>query len=154
MTEPGTTNVAGAALPSEVLVVGGADAFAQEITVGDHRLRADEPAALGGANTGPTPYDLLLAALGACTSMTVALYARRKGWPLAGVRVRLRHARIHAADCFTCDTKQGKLDHLQLDLELVGPLDDAQRARLLEIAAMCPVHRTLTSEIHITSRLA
>jgi putative redox protein len=139
--------------PREVVVRGGAAGFAQEIVVGPHRLAADEPTAAGGADTGPTPYDLLLASLGACTSMTVALYARRKGWPLEGVTVRLRHAKIHAADCADCETREGMLDRIERDIELTGTLTDEQRERLLEIAGRCPVHRTLVSEIDIRTRL-
>ena len=138
----------------ETIVQGATTGFAQEIAVSGHQLRADEPVALGGGDTGPTPYDLLTAALGACTSMTVSMYARRKGWPLEQVTVRLRHSRIHAADCADCETKEGKLDHIDSAIELVGALSDEQRARLLEIAAKCPVHRTLTSEIHIQTPLA
>ena len=142
-----------AAEPSEVVVHGSAKGFAQEVAVGGHRLTADEPAAVGGTDTGPGPYDLLLAALGSCTSMTVGLYARRKQWPLEAVRVRLRHAKVHAADCEDCETKVGMLDRIERDVELVGPLDAEQRARLLDIANKCPVHRTLTSEIAIRTRL-
>lgn len=142
-----------AAEPREVVVHGSARGFAQEVAVGGHRLTADEPAAVGGTDTGPGPYDLLLAALGSCTSMTVGLYARRKQWPLEAVRVRLRHAKVHAADCEDCETKVGMLDRIERDVELVGPLDAEQRARLLDIANKCPVHRTLTSEIVIRTRL-
>ena len=143
----------GGAGPREAVVQGSAKGFVQEITVGPHRLAADEPEALGGTDTGPTPYDLLLSALGACTSMTVSLYARRKQWPLEDVTVRLRHSKVHAADCEDCETKAGKLDRIECDVELHGPLDEEQRARLLEIANKCPVHRTLTSEIEIRTRL-
>jgi putative redox protein len=139
--------------PRIVTVRGNAAGFAQEVSVGPHRLSGDEPASAGGTDTGPTPYDLLLAALGSCTSMTVALYARRKRWPLVAVTVTLRHSKIHAADCESCETKEGKLDHIERDVELVGSLSREQRARLLEIADMCPVHRTLTSEIDIQTRL-
>jgi putative redox protein len=121
--------------------------------LGDHRLVADEPTAVGGTGTGPGPYDLLLAALGSCTSMTVGLYARGKQWPLEAVRVRLRHSKIHAADCQDCETKVGMIDQIERDIELVGSLDGEQRARLLDIANKCPVHRTLTSEIAIRTRL-
>ena len=138
---------------SEVVVSGSAKGFAQEIAVGGHRLVADEPVAVGGTDTGAGPYDLLLAALGSCTSMTIALYARRKQWPLESVQVRLRHAKVHAADCEDCETKDVKLDRIECDVELVGPLDAEQRARLLDIANKCPVHRTLTSEITIATRL-
>jgi len=137
----------------EVIVHGSARGFAQQITVGGHQLRADEPVADGGTDTGPGPYDLLLAALGSCTSMTVAMYARRKQWPLESVRVRLRHAKIYAEDCANCETKVGMLDRIERDVEFVGTLDQDQRARLLEIANKCPVHRTLTSEIEIRTRL-
>jgi putative redox protein len=146
-------NVPSAAQSREVVVHGDAKGFAQEIVVGDHRLLADEPAAMGGTDTGPGPYDLLLAALGSCTSMTIALYARRKQWPLEAVRVRLRHSKIHAADCADCETKVGMLDRIERDVELVGSFDETQRARLLEIADKCPVHRTLSSEIVIRTRL-
>jgi putative redox protein len=143
----------GGAEPRETVVHGSAKGFAQEIAAAGHRLPADEPRAVGGTDTGPTPYDLLISALGACTSMTVSLYARRKQWPLEAVTVRLRHAKIHAADCAECETKDGMLDRIDLDIELHGDLTDEQRARLLEIANMCPVHKTLTSEINIRSRL-
>jgi uncharacterized OsmC-like protein len=143
-----------AAQPREVVVQGGAKGFVQEVSVSGHRLVADEPTALGGTDTGPSPYDLLLAALGSCTSMTVALYARRKQWPLEAVRVRLRHSRVHAADCEDCETKVGMIDRIERDVELLGPLDAEQRARLLDIANKCPVHRTLTSEIAMQTRLS
>lgn len=125
--------------------------LAQRIHVGHHRLRADEPLKLGGKDTGPTPYDLLLAALGACTSMTLRLYADRKDWPLQDVRVDLRHTKIHAKDCETCDTQVGKVDRIERTVHLAGPLDDEQRARLLEIADRCPVHRTLESEVVVVT---
>jgi putative redox protein len=137
----------------ETVVHGSAKGFAQEITVGRHGLLADEPVAAGGTDTGPTPYDLLLASLGACTSMTVSLYARRKQWPLEAVTVRLRHSKIHAADCEECETRTGLLDRIERDVELHGELSDEQRARLLDIASKCPVHRTLTSEIEIQTQL-
>jgi putative redox protein len=127
----------------------------QEITAGAHRFRADEPVAAGGGDSGPTPYDLLLAALGACTAMTLRLYAERKALPLERVTVRLRHARIHAADCETCESQEGMIDRIERAIALEGPLDAPQRARLLEIADKCPVHRTLTSEVEIrTTELA
>jgi len=137
-----------------VSVTGNAAGFAQVITVGSHQLTADEPTHLEGSDTGPTPYDLLLAALGSCTSMTVAMYARRKGWPLEAVTVRLRHAKIHAADCEACEIKDSRLDLIERELELTGVLSEEQRARLLDIANKCPVHRTLMSEIHVETRLA
>lgn len=139
--------------PGTVIVRGGASGFAQSIEVGAHELRADEPVSVGGTDTGPSPYDYLLASLGACTSMTIRLYADRKHWPLEGVTVYLRHGRIHAADCGDCETKDGKIDRIEREVELAGPLTDEQRSRLLEIAEHCPVHRTLTSEIRIETHL-
>jgi uncharacterized OsmC-like protein len=138
---------------ASVVVRGAASGFAQDVVVERHRLNADEPVAAGGTDTGPNPYDYLLVALGSCTSMTLAMYARRKQWPLEAVEVRLRHSKIHAADCAECETKEGRLDRIERDIALSGPLDGEQRARLLEIADRCPVHRTLTSEIDIRSRL-
>ncbi len=135
-----------------VVVRGSAAGFAQEIHAGPHRFHADEPESAGGTDTGPSPYDLLLAALGACTSMTVSMYARRKAWPLEDVTVHLWHSKIYAADCADCETKEGMLDHIERDIHFAGPLTDEQRAKLLEIANKCPVHRTLTSEIDIVSR--
>jgi putative redox protein len=127
----------------------------QEITVGRHRLLADEPLAAGGLDSGPNPYDLLLAALGACTAMTLRLYAERKALPLDRVTVRLSHAKIYAADCTTCETREGKIDRIERAIMLEGALDEALRARLMEIADKCPVHRTLTSEVDIrTATLA
>jgi putative redox protein len=137
----------------EAIVYGSAKGFVQDITTGPHLLLADESLALGGTDTGPGPYDLLIAALGACTSMTVSLYARRKQWPLEGVTVKLRHSKIHAIDCEDCEQKDGILDRIERDVELHGALSDEQRMRLLEIANKCPVHKTLTSEISIKTRL-
>ena len=139
--------------PGEVAVWGDAAGFAQQIAVGSHRLKADEPISVGGTDTGPNPYDLLLASLGACTSMTVAMYARRKDWPLESVTVRLRHSKIHAADCDECETRDGLVDRIERDIELGGALTEEQSSRLLEIAGKCPVHRTLTSEINIRTQL-
>jgi uncharacterized OsmC-like protein len=135
-----------------VVVRGSAAGFAQEIHAGPHRLHADEPTSAGGTDTRPSPYDLLLAALGACTSMTVGMYARRKAWPLEEVTVHLRHSKIHATDCAECETKEGMLDRIERDIHFTGPLTDGQRSKLLEIANKCPVHRTLTSEIDIVTR--
>ena len=116
-------------------------------------LRADEPDKVGGSDSGPGPYDLLLAGLGACTAMTVRMYAERKKWPLENAHVTLRHAKIHAEDCAACETKAGKLDRIERVIRLDGPLDVEQKARLMEIADKCPVHRTLTSEIRIETRM-
>ena len=138
----------------EVVVRGDATGFVQEISTGRHRLAADEPVAVGGTNTGPTPYDLLLAALGSCTSMTLGIYARRKKWPLESVTVRLGHSRVHATDCAECETKDGHIDRIDVAIELTGDLSEEQRRRLLEIAGKCPVHRTLKSEINIRTRIA
>ena len=126
----------------------------QEITMGPHQLLADEPVAAGGLDTGPSPYDLLLASLGACTAMTLRLYADQKGLPLTRTSVRLSHAKIYATDCATCETKEGKIDRIDRTITLEGDLNDAQRTRLLEIADKCPVHRTLTSEVDIRTALA
>jgi len=121
----------------------------QEILTGPHRFLADEPVKAGGLDSGPGPYDLLLAALGACTSMTLRLYADHKKLPLERVSVRLMHNRIHAEDCLNCETKEGMVDRIDRNITMEGPLDAEQRKRLLEIADKCPVHRTLESEIEI-----
>lgn len=128
--------------------------FQQSVTVGPHRLLADEPVAAGGDDTGPGPYDLLLAGLGACTSMTMRLYADRKSLPLERTTVRLRHSKIYAKDCSECETKDGMLDQIERVIEMDGALTAEQRQRLMEIADKCPVHRTLTSEIRILTRSA
>jgi len=135
-----------------VVVRGSAAGFAQEIHAGRHRIHADEPLSAGGTDTGASPYDLLLAALGACTSMTVGMYARRKAWPLQEVTVYLRHSKIHATDCADCETREGMLDRIERDIHFDGSLSDEQRSKLIEIANKCPVHRTLTSEINIQTR--
>jgi uncharacterized OsmC-like protein/pimeloyl-ACP methyl ester carboxylesterase len=127
----------------------GAGKFQQEIVSGPHRLFADEPVAFGGLDSGLSPYNLLLAALGACTAMTLRLYAVQKKLPLERVSVRLTHNKIHAADCEDCETKEGMLDRIDRNIALEGPLDPGQRTRLIEIANKCPVHRTLESEIDI-----
>lgn len=136
-----------------VIVRGAADGFVQEVTAGAHHLRCDEPESAGGTDTGPTPYDLLLAALGACTSMTLAMYARRKKWPLSHVSVRLRHSHEYAQDSARCETQDARLTVIDREIELDGSLDDDQRARLLAIANRCPVHLTLSSRIEIRTTL-
>jgi len=134
------------------VVVSSDSGLAQEIVSGSHRWYADEPAPFG-TNTGPSPYELLLASLGACTSMTLRLYAQQKGMDLQRITVRLQHSRIHAEDCRDCDTKIGFLDRIDRQIELTGSLSEEQKARLLQIAQRCPVHRTLTSEINIRTSL-
>ncbi|MCP4656387.1 MAG: alpha/beta fold hydrolase [bacterium] len=145
---------AGPALPhGQVRVTGGAGGMAQRVRAGRHQLPADEPTSIpGGTDTGPAPYDLLLAALGSCTSMTLRMFADRKGWNLSGVEVGLRHAKVDARDCAECETKTGRVDVIEREIELRGELSEEQRSRLVEIADRCPVHRTLSSETVIRSR--
>jgi uncharacterized OsmC-like protein len=138
----------------DVIVRGSARSFRQEIVVGNHSLVADEPVSAGGSDAGPDPYDYLLTALGVCTSMTVGLFARRKQIPLENITVSLSHSRIYAKDCEECETEEGMLDRIDLELELTGPLSEEQHAKLTEVAGKCPVHRTLTSEINIRLRPA
>jgi uncharacterized OsmC-like protein len=138
--------------PREVVVRGAARGFAQVVEVDGLHLIADEPIEFGGSGTGPTPYDLLLASLGTCTSMTVGLYARKHEIPLETVTVRLSHTRIHETDCEECVDRNRQLDRITLTLELAGALNDEQRERLRQIAARCPVHKTLTSHIEIEIR--
>jgi putative redox protein len=138
--------------PGHVIVHGTAAGFAQEVEAGSHEVYADEPVSFGGTDSGPSPYDLLLAALGSCTSMTIGFYARKRRWPLEKITVSLRHSRIHATDCEECETKEGKIDRIELDIQLTGSLTDEQRAKLMEVAGRCPVHQTLTSEINIKIR--
>jgi putative redox protein len=138
------------AAPRTVMVAEtGRGKFQQAVTVGPHRLLADEPTSAGGLDSGLGPYDFLLAGLGACTAMTVRLYAARKAWPLERVSVVLKHGKIHAEDCENCETRVGMLDRIDRTITFAGNLDPEQRQRLLEIADKCPVHRTLTSEIDI-----
>lgn len=131
----------------------GQSRFRQRIQAGRHILTADEPPDVGGEDSGPSPYQLLTAALGACTTMTLRMYAEHKKLPLDKVSVRLRHGKIHAKDCETCETRDGKIDRIEREITLTGDLDAEQRQRLLEIADRCPVHRTLHSEVQVTSRL-
>lgn len=138
----------------DVVVHGTARSFRQEIVVGKHSLVGDEPVSAGGGDAGPDPYGYLLAALGVCTSMTVGLYARRKQIPLENITVSLSHSRIYAIDCEECETKEGMLDRIDVEVELTGSLSAEQHAKLMEIAGKCPVHRTLTSEINIRLRPA
>ena len=135
-----------------VVVHGGADTFKQEIVAGKHHLVANEPISAGGGDAGPDPYDYLLAALGVCTSMTIGFYARRNHMPLEKITVSLWHSRIHARDCEECETKEGMLDRIDVEVQLTGSLSAEQHAKLMDVAAKCPVHRTLTSEINIRLR--
>src|SRR5476651_1542879 len=128
--------------------------FQQTVSIGPHRLLADEPITAGGEDTGPGPYDFVLAGLGACTSMTVRLYADRKSLPLERVTVTLKHSKIHAEDCADCETRAGMLDQIDRSIAMEGALDAEARKKLMEIADKCPVHRTLTSEIHIVTHAA
>jgi putative redox protein len=136
-----------------VEVAAASSGYFQNISIGPHRLEADEPSDVGGRDSGPSPYELLLAALGSCTGMTIRMYAERKQFPLESVHVRLTHDRIHAEDCVGCETVGAVVDQINREISLVGNLTNEQRSRLLEIANKCPVHRTLTSKIHIETRL-
>ena len=127
--------------------------LAQRIVSGQHAWRADEPAP-SGTDTGPSPYELLLSALGACTSMTLRLYAQRKGMDLKRITVRLRHYRVHVEDCVDCESKPSFLFHIDREIQVEGDLSDEQKRRLLDIAEHCPVHRTLTSKIEVKTTLA
>ena len=139
---------------SEVTVRGAGQGVAQVISAGKHTWRADEPVDKFGDDSGPAPIELLLSALGSCTAITVRLYARHKGWPLEDLKVRLTHRKVDAAELPHLSDKQGRIDAIEREIELVGPLDGEQRARLLEIANRCPIHRTLTGQIDIRTRLA
>ena len=139
--------------PGELLVEEHDGQFAQDVYTDKHYLRADEPSTYGGKDSGPSPYELLLAALGTCTAMTVRMYASRKKLNLARVSVRLKHDKIHAHDCEHCETVEGRVDRIERSLELSGDLSDEQRSDLLRIADRCPVHRTLRSEIDIQTQL-
>jgi putative redox protein len=136
------------------VVVRSTTGLRQEVSAGRHRLVADEPVETGGADGGPDPYALLLAALGACTSMTLRLYAQRKGWPLEEVTVELQHAKVHAKDCAECEGDTGFIDRVQRRIRLRGALDAVQVARLAEIARRCPVHKTLLAGLHVTDDVA
>ena len=137
-----------------VCVDGGRLRYVQKITVGSHALLADEPGDVGGADAGPNPYELLLAALGTCAGITVRMYADRKQWPLEEVHVALSWARVHAEDCAECDTEVRMVDGIEMEVSFSGDLSEEQRQRLMEIANKCPVHRTLSSPIPIHTRPA
>jgi putative redox protein len=133
-----------------VVVRGGAQGFVQEVTAGRHHLVADEPVAAGGTDRGPGPYDLLMSALGSCMSMTIALYARTKKWPLETVTIRLTHSRVYAKDCLDCVVRDDTLlDRIDTAVQLSGALTAEQEQKLMEVAHRCPVHRTLKSQIEI-----
>ena len=137
----------------QVTTRSGAQRYTQEIEAAGHYWKADEPKELGGRDQGPTPYSLLLSALGSCTVITVQMYANRKNWPLQAVKVQLEHERIHAQDCEDCETENGMISEIRLAVHLLGDLSEEQRQRLFEISGKCPVKRTLTGEIKVRSKL-
>ncbi len=132
-----------------VIVTAERSGLEQKITIGPHQFRADEPVGFGGTDAGPDPYELLLASLGACTGITVRMYAERKKWPLEGVQVRLAHSKIHAEDCANCESEPRSLDRIERKISFTGKLSTEQLQRLREIADRCPVHRTLSSKVQI-----
>jgi putative redox protein len=136
-----------------IVVNSGFAAYVQDISIGPHQLLADEPAEAGGGDAGPNPYELVMAGLGACTSMTVRMYAERRNWPLERVHVDLTFSRIHAVDCHDCTRKKGIVNRIETRITLIGELSEIQRQRLLHVANSCPVHRVLSRTIEITSRL-
>ena len=136
----------------KVVVEGGRLHYRQEISVGPHRYQADEPIDAGGGDAGPDPYELLLIALGSCVGITLRMYADRKQWPLEAVRVELSWARVHMADCADCDNDFELTDGIAMEISFVGDLSESQRARLMDIANKCPVHRTLSSPIQIWAK--
>jgi uncharacterized OsmC-like protein len=139
---------------SRVVYVDTADPpYLEHVSIGAHRIEADEPGDAGGDDLGPGPYELLLAALGTCTSITVRMYAERKQWPLEAVHIALSHAKVHADDCAACDTEIRTIDCIEMEILLTGDLTEDQQRRLLEIASRCPVHRTLTSAVQIRTIL-
>lgn len=139
--------------PRSVVVSGPATGFRTDVVVGGHRMVVDEPIAVGGTDDGPTPYEMLLAGLGACTAMTLRLYADRRKWPLERALVNLQHRKVHAQDCADCDRKPTRMDVVDRVITLQGALTDEQRAKLLEIAERCPVHQTLQGKIQVNTRL-
>jgi putative redox protein len=150
---PASPHAEASAADNRITARTGRGGFLTEILDNRHSLIADEPVTVGGTDQGPTPFDLLVAALGACTSMTLRMYADRKGWPLEAATVRLKHEKIHASDCEACEIREGMLDRIEREVEIEGPLDGDQKQRLLQIADRCPVHKTLTSEVEIKTHL-
>ena len=140
-------------LEDDRVVVRTGTSLRTDVRANGYALVADEPIGMGGTDSGPTPYDYLLAALGSCTAMTLRMYADRKKWPLESVTVRLGHRKVYARDCEECETKDRKIDRIGLELELRGPLEEAHRRRLFEIAERCPVHRTLESGVMMETNL-
>jgi putative redox protein len=136
-----------------VTVIGGHSGLLQAISVGPHHLLADEPKTSGGSDAGPDPYELLLSALGSCTNMTLRMYADRKKWRLKEIRVVLTHSKNHAKDCVNCEQPAATLDRIERRITVIGDLSGEQRQRLLEIANLCPVHKSLTSKIDIQTEL-
>lgn len=134
--------------PAVTVEIGGAG-YATDVWAGRHTLRADEPRSAGGMDTGPNPYDFLLASLGTCTAMTIRMYADRKGWPVQSVNVALDQERVHARDCEDCESETGHITRISRIIDIRGALNDEQRRKLMEIADKCPVHRTLIAEIRI-----
>lgn len=139
--------------PRSVVVSGPATGFRTDVEVGGHRLVVDEPIAVGGADQGPTPYEMLLAGLGACTAMTLRIYADRRKWPLERARISLLHRKVHAQDCVDCVTQPARMDVVDRIITLDGALTEEQRAKLLEIAERCPVHQTLQTKIQVNTRV-
>ena len=137
-----------------VLVKVGPEALTADILAGRHTLLVDEPVSVGGLDRGPTPYDLLLAALGACTAITLRLYASRKQWPLEGIEVHLRHGRVHAQDCEQCEDSGQMLEQIEKELRLLGPLTPEQRQRLEVVSAKCPVQKTLQASLRIVTTVS
>ncbi|TVQ52641.1 MAG: OsmC family peroxiredoxin [Phycisphaerales bacterium] len=141
-------------IEGRVAVRVGEKGYRADVTLGEHALVADEPKSMGVEDVGPNPYDLLLASVGTCKAMTLRMYADRKGWYLGGVEVRLTHRRIHAKDCAECEADAGRVEVIDAEIELHGDLSDEQRERLLEIADRCPVHKTITSDLTIRTKIA
>ena len=142
-------------MPSEatVLVKVGPEALLADVQAGRHTWLIDEPVSVGGQDRGPTPYDMLLSALGACTAITLRLYATRKKWPLQGVEVRLRHGRVHEQDCEKCEEAGQMLEQVEKELRLLGPLSEEQRQRLETVSSKCPVQKTLQASLRIVTTL-